>query len=149
MAIRCCDCRKLKEDSEFPFDIVSGKRERRIRCYLCKRLRRDERRIRTPQGPSVWQLQQRDKYLQRKYGITLGQYRAMLAAQGGVCAICGQPETREFEGHVINLAVDHDHTTGQVRGLLCARCNTGLRFFRSDSGLFRRALEYIGNTNLP
>lgn len=149
MVIRCCDCGKLKEESEFPFDVVQGERKRHNQCYLCKRLHRDERRAKTSAGPSDWQLQQRDKYLQRTYGITLDQYRVMLAEQNGVCAICRQPETRKQEGYIIALAVDHDHETGKIRGLLCARCNTGLRFFRSDSNLFHRALEYIGDTSLP
>jgi hypothetical protein len=47
----------------------------------------------------------------------------MLAAQDGVCAICHKPETMVRLGKVIRLAVDHDHGTGEVRGLLCYRCN--------------------------
>ena len=53
-------------------------------------------------------------------GITEAQYEALLAAQGGGCAICGNtPKSRR-------LSVDHDHATGDVRGLLCHRCNRGL-----------------------
>ena len=53
-------------------------------------------------------------------GVTSADYDRMLAAQGGVCAICGSPpKTRR-------LHVDHDHATGKVRGLLCHRCNRAL-----------------------
>src|SRR5438094_9480440 len=57
-------------------------------------------------------------HLKRKFGISLEQYEEMLAKQGGVCAICGAPPP---EG--TSLHVDHDHETGEVRGLLCFPCN--------------------------
>jgi hypothetical protein len=58
-----------------------------------------------------------------KYGVD---YDAMLKAQGGVCALCGQPER---VAHVKHLSVDHDHTTGRVRGLLCVGCNISLGYY--------------------
>lgn len=62
--------------------------------------------------------------LLRRYGLTPDQYDEMLARQDGLCATCRQPETaRSPSGGVLPLAVDHDHSTGQVRGLLCMRCN--------------------------
>jgi len=55
-----------------------------------------------------------------KLGLTIEQYDAMLASQGGGCAICGAtPKTRRLD-------TDHDHRTGQIRGLLCHRCNRAL-----------------------
>lgn len=73
-----------------------------------------------------------------RYGLKPGEYDAMLAAQGGVCALCDQvcPTGRR-------LAVDHDHATGAVRGLLCQFCNQGLGFFRDDTSLLLRAIEYL------
>ena len=65
----------------------------------------------------------RNKLIYRKYGITAAQYDAMLAAQGGHCAIC--PAT-EPSGRGKLFHVDHDHVTGRVRGLLCHACNTVL-----------------------
>lgn len=64
--------------------------------------------------------QERARHLMTKYGITLEQYDAMLTEQGGVCAGCGAEPT------AISLHVDHDHTTGAVRGLLCFPCNAAL-----------------------
>ena len=53
---------------------------------------------------------------------------------GKVCAICGSDE---------GLAVDHDHETGRVRGVLCRSCNTGLGFFGDDVARLARAIEYL------
>ena len=62
----------------------------------------------------------RDGYLRRTYGITIDEYDRLLASQSGGCAICGGQSGGK------NLAVDHDHKTGAVRGLLCKRHNTAI-----------------------
>lgn len=68
--------------------------------------------------------------LVKKYNITLEQYNEMLALQNGVCDICKEPETRRHQnGTLCRLAVDHDHNTGKVRGLLCWRCNSAMGSF--------------------
>lgn len=61
----------------------------------------------------------RDKYLRKKYSITEVEYSEILEKQGGRCAICKKPK----ESFKRSLAVDHDHGTGKVRGLLCYYCN--------------------------
>lgn len=62
-----------------------------------------------------------------RFGLLPLQYQEMLAAQGNVCAICERPErSTDKKGRVKALAVDHDHETGAVRGLLCANCNKGI-----------------------
>jgi hypothetical protein len=76
----------------------------------------------------------------RKYNLTQAAYDALLAGQGWVCAICGGEPT----------AVDHNHQTGTVRGLLCHTCNTGLGHFQDNPGLLERAVRYLredGSTN--
>jgi len=75
--------------------------------------------------------------LKSLYGITVEQYEAMLELQNGVCAICGGINTRKLK-----LAVDHDHDTGKVRGLLCDRCNRGIGLLR-DSNNITNALKYL------
>lgn len=77
----------------------------------------------------------RDAYLRREYGIGQVQYDALLEAQGGVCAICS--ENREL------LAVDHDHTTGEVRGLLCNPCNRGIGLLKDDPDRMLAAAMYV------
>lgn len=71
--------------------------------------------------------------------LTDQEYTERLIAQDGRCAICRAeppPDRR--------LAIDHDHTTQRVRGLLCTRCNMGLGFFRDRPDLIDRALDYLG-----
>jgi hypothetical protein len=68
------------------------------------------------------------------YGLTHEAYIAMLERQGNACALCGKPETaKDRNGRIRALAIDHDHTTGEVRGLLCFRCNTSLSIVENGS----------------
>lgn len=80
-----------------------------------------------------------------KYGLTPERYDEMLAQQGAACAICGHPETtiHYSSGKVRTLAVDHDHATGIVRGLLCGRCNRALGLFADDPERLRKAALYL------
>lgn len=67
-----------------------------------------------------------------------GEYAALRVVQGGVCALC-----RRATGQAKRLAVDHDHRTGQVRGLLCSPCNSMLAHARDDLAFFIRCIEYL------
>ena len=78
--------------------------------------------------------------IRRKFGITAAEYDAMLAAQGGHCAIC--PAT-EPGGRDRFFHIDHDHKTGKVRGLLCHGCNAALGFMRDDHTRTSAATEYL------
>lgn len=81
----------------------------------------------------------------RIHGITNRQYLNMLDAQGGTCALChGGP--KGFSTGRFGLVVDHCHETGQVRGLLCADCNTALGRFGDDADRLRAAADYIDQT---
>lgn len=78
----------------------------------------------------------RDGWLKRKFGISSEEYDIMLEKQNGVCAICGGKTKRR-------LAVDHDHQTGKVRGLLCGACNPHLAWLENLEWR-RKAEEYLG-----
>jgi len=82
---------------------------------------------------------QRRKRLKARYGITIAEYDAMLAAQGGTCAVCGTAECASGR----RFAVDHDHTTGRVRGLVCLFCNRALGLIRDDPALARSLARYL------
>ena len=77
--------------------------------------------------------------LSKTYDITLDEYEELLTKQGGVCAICGQ----ESKDTGKPLAVDHDHTTGEVRELLCGPCNRGLGLFEDRVELLLKAAAYL------
>lgn len=72
-----------------------------------------------------------------KYGITAEEYQEMLVKQEYRCAICGRLPKK------LRLAIDHDHRTRQVRGLLCFRCNYGLSWFQEDADRLTRAGAYL------
>ncbi len=83
-----------------------------------------------------------DRKLQIKYGITLDEYEARLVSQNYGCAICGVSEHGGTK-YMTRWAVDHDHVTGRVRGLLCHSCNLGLGKFKDSAQVLRRAAEYV------
>jgi hypothetical protein len=85
----------------------------------------------------------RDKDLRKTFGITLDQYNEMLAKQGGVCAICEQPERSMRGENVKLLAVDHCHTTGKIRELLCSRCNPMLGYAGDSVDILAKSIRYI------
>jgi hypothetical protein len=80
---------------------------------------------------------ERARQRERNHGIAAEEYETMLAAQGGVCAICKKPPGRRM------LNVDHDHTTGAIRALLCHGCNTGLGAFKDTPATLRAAAAYL------
>ena len=75
--------------------------------------------------------------LKYNYGMTLEEYDALLISQGGVCALCGKPPTTK------RLAVDHDHTTNRIRGLLHGACNLLLGTAQDDPHLLHAAIRFL------
>jgi len=100
------------------------------RCATHHREKRSARR------DTAW-----ERHLRETYGITPEQYWAIYKAQGGRCYIC-----RRANGQRRKLAVDHDHATLLVRGLLCRPCNRNvLGHARDDPEFFRRGIDYLAN----
>jgi CRISPR/Cas system-associated protein Cas10 (large subunit of type III CRISPR-Cas system) len=75
--------------------------------------------------------------LRNNYGITLEYYNELLVKQNNKCAICGN----EQDGKALN--VDHDHTTGKVRGLLCSTCNFAVGLLKDDPALCDTMAAYL------
>ena len=100
------------------------------RCATHHRQVRKARRSRT-----------HEKWILETYGITLAEYDAIHALQGGKCFIC-----QRATGERKRLSVDHSHQTGYTRGLLCLRCNRNiLGHARDDIAFFERCIEYLRN----
>ena len=78
------------------------------------------------------------------YGIELVDYERLANAQGGVCAICGVEIPLVWGA---GGSVDHDHDTGDVRGILCSNCNAGLGMFGDDPEIIRSAAMYLERAN--
>jgi hypothetical protein len=86
--------------------------------------------------------------MKHKYGVTREQYEEMLRAQDGVCAICrgDQQHTTSHSGgerEIARFCLDHDHATGEVRALLCTRCNCLLGYAEDDVERLMAAAAYL------
>lgn len=86
----------------------------------------------------------RAAHLRRAYGISLQYYDKLFMQQKGRCFICGQHENELKK----KLCVDHNHQTGNVRGLLCRECNIGLSKFKDDIFILRKAILYLKKINI-
>src|SRR5271166_6166626 len=119
MAMKVCTgCKVEKDETMFVRD---RRRDRRkARCLSCTSAASKEWRRRQPEyEKNRYRLDRqgaRERHLIRKYGVTQPDYDVMFAAQNGCCAICRRSQDRAFD-------IDHDHQTGEVRGLLCTNCN--------------------------
>jgi hypothetical protein len=139
----CKVCDKEKSLSEFYKDKNCGDGFDSI-CKICdKEKYRESRKI----TRKKYKKQDINRTLQREYGITLNDYNKILSEQSNVCAICGQPESRKNQFGVIRLAVDHDHQTGKVRGLLCNRCNRAIGLFSDNFLIINEASNYLRKHN--
>lgn len=141
LTARCSGCREAKPHSKFGRD-PNKRNGRTSRCNACKN-----------KAVERWKARNKEKYRQiyknwrtknkqridaevrmKLYGVTEEQHAAALKEQGGACAICGD-ETK--------LHVDHCHSSGTFRGLLCSRCNTGLGHFKDDPRRLAAAIQYL------
>ncbi len=80
----------------------------------------------------------------KKHGLSADDYKSLYEKQNGICAICGKPETTKNNVGIIRLlSIDHDHQTGEVRGLLCMSCNVFLGHLEKNAKYVSKALVYI------
>jgi hypothetical protein len=132
---RCPKCGETKEHSDF-YRNSSAKDNCSPYCKVCSNLR-----------TTSYAKENKDKIqpklagyaLKRRYGITVEDYEAMLITQDYKCAICGTDKCSSGR----NFAVDHDHTTGKVRALLCALCNKALGSFKDNPVIIQSAIDYL------
>jgi len=153
MTKKCSKCQQIKPLTEFHKNrTTKDQRRRECKACHCADVKRSDstpqERERRKQYFKAWKASNPAKIaalsractLKRKYGITPSQYNAMLAAQGGVCAICRDRPAKR-------LCVDHCHVSGKVRGLLCAKHNKALGLFGDNVTLLRLAAEYVEANN--
>lgn len=124
--MRCTECQREKPAEEFPRH-KGYKSGRGPRCKPCHN-RRTRETVRRLYGNS------RHYHLRQRYGLSAREVEMLKAAQGGVCAVCGERAA---------VHVDHDHETRRVRGILCESCNGFLGAFGDDPVLLRAAIGYL------
>ena len=112
-------------------------------CKKCMAQVTTEKR-KDPVQKELWKEYGRRSRLKKAYGITANEYDAMVVLQNGGCAICG---STKVGGRGLNsrLAVDHDHITGRVRGLLCTSCNNGLGRFKDNPEFLQKGIDYLNS----
>ena len=154
MTRTCSKCEHEKYSSDFHIR-KTGKfyswckkcctEDNKLRCHKDKIENPEKHKRKLKLGNEAKKLKSRglDGYykkadLKKTYGITIEEYKKMLYVQNGVCAIC---EKECVSGR--NLAVDHCHETGNIRGLLCSNCNPGLGHFKDSIKLLDRAIQYL------
>jgi len=110
-----------------------------IECRYQHRLKINrENKKRNKRKPSLY------NHHLKQYGLTLEQYEGMLEFQEHKCKICREEESAvDKTGTIRRLAIDHDHDTGQIRGLLCSKCNIALGGFRDNVESPKRAILYL------
>ena len=121
----CPDCQTMKPLEEFPRN-KSGRQGRGGYCKPCHNAKGKATYERLYGGT-------REYHLRRRYGLTSAEVNAMIEAQGGTCAVCTGPAQH----------VDHDHATGEVRGILCFNCNQALGNARDDVQVLRGLARYL------
>ncbi len=148
---QCKGCGQYKPDSEWYFQWKKRKDRRykvRCSCRACmnkKSMEQVEKIKKDPEWHARYLKRRREQRWRDAYGITEAQYMEMHDRQGGLCAICRQPETHRNPktGPIVPLSVDHDHATGKVRALLCHACNDGLGKFKDNLQVMQAAVDYL------
>ena len=161
----CSKCKIEKSVTEF-YKLYCAKDSL---CYSCKKCCNDykiKNRQRIRKQSNVYYYKNKEKeilrsrknykknikkfyarHLKIQYGITPEQYNELILKQNNLCAICNEPESsKDRNGNIKKLSVDHCHKTGKVRRLLCNQCNKGLGCFKDNTELLKKAINYLEMT---
>lgn len=146
---QCNVCKEFKPLSDFHKN-KSRPDGLRYSCKNCtnKRNRKWLDKKRKSMSCDEYSKMRKSNWCKSNYGITLEEFNELLDFQGGVCAICLQPETRKEKGKIKSLCIDHNHKLPKghpeyVRGLLCFNCNTAIGSLKDNPELMRRSADYV------
>lgn len=149
---KCSKCKEQKPRDEF-HNNRSMKDGKEYWCKPCRRtydilkwhntpkeIRLKRNREWKKQNPERVKLNRWKNNL-RVYGLTIEEYEAIKEEQNGLCAICKNPPSGK--GPYGKLHVDHNHTTGEIRGLLCSPCNKAIGIFKENINYLESAIKYL------
>lgn len=126
----CNKCRQTKPKEEFGND----KTQRDGKDGYCKVCKKEQQLKFNQRHP----LRHWAAVLKHRFGITQTQYKERYKKQRGVCVICGN-----INRNKTRLSVDHDHITGEIRGLLCSNCTHAIGCMHDNPVVLRRAADYL------
>jgi glutaredoxin-related protein len=139
---KCTKCGEVKPLDQFS-NHIRHKDGKRFRCKACEAVDSKEAKLKKlSEDYEGTRLKEREQNLKRMFKMSIETYDEKLKAQGGVCAICGG-----LCKSGRRLSVDHNHTTGKIRDLLCGNCNGGLGKFLENPELLLKAADYIRKHN--
>lgn len=112
------------------------KKSRRRKYNLCRRLESKKRYEENPEVKEKMIRNSKEYHIKKSYGLSYEEYEEMFQIHENKCAICGTEPERK-------LHVDHCHSSGNIRGLLCAECNLGLGLFKDNKNFLQSAIQYL------
>jgi hypothetical protein len=134
----CIECNQEKPIEDFPTAgkklNKNGEKYRHSYCYLCQR---EKNRAYHAKNKEHIHKRNRAWRLRSKFGVSAEWYAGKMAQNNGLCEICNKTDGAKA------LAVDHDHGTGAVRGLLCTNCNTGIGSLDDSIEMLEKAISYL------
>lgn len=133
---RRCQSEKKKKQREESSELVEKHRENGREWYV---INKEYKKAQNKEWRENNISKFRNINLKRRFGITLEEYDSILNKQKDCCAICGIHKD-EFS---YQMVVDHSHTTGKVRGVLCRKCNLGIGHLNDDISLLEKSIEYL------
>lgn len=136
----CPKCNTEKELELFNKHTKEGDGLQRL-CRDCQKAS-NKKYLSTDKGATTT----RQGHLRRKYGIDLQIYEDLLISQGNKCKICGVGSNPDSRANY--LVVDHSHTTGEIRGLLCTKCNALLGLAQDREDILEEAKQYLKNSRV-
>jgi hypothetical protein len=142
---KCNRCLEVKELELFAINSKSLYGRKSI-CKVCSNKSQSKLNLRRKsEDPDAVRLKRYLKHLKVTYNLDLDGYYKLLSFQGSCCAICGV--SHKFyttnDNHHNYFCVDHDHNTGEVRGLLCRNCNSGLGKLKDSKEYLAKAMQYL------
>lgn len=142
---KCTKCGIEKQIDNFSIHTrSSGKISYRSQCKEC--VSKDNLKRYYNKGGKEGQAHRSRKFNLKKYGLTVEDYDNLFEEQEGKCLICGSKEAGRANV-AYRLFVDHCHSTGKVRGLLCHNCNAGLGHFKDSEELLNKAIRYLNENS--
>lgn len=135
---RECKVCKIKFTPRNHTQVYCGFLKYKTGCGYKEQLKKNKER--SKERKYIYKKISRDYYLQVTYGVTEQWYLDTLEKQSYCCYICEKPRNDKTQKY---LCVDHCHTTGKVRGLLCTACNQALGNFKDNIKFLKKAIEYL------